>query len=66
MAYTAEDAARLRASIAKGVQQARVGEEQITFRSLAEMRSLLAEMEAQASGQTVSRQVYPQFVARPE
>lgn len=66
MSYTQDDIARLRAAISKGASQVKVGEEQIVFRSLAEMRSLLAEMEAAAEGgNTVSRQHYPQFVERP-
>lgn len=67
MNYTRQDADRLRASIAKGASQVRIGEEQITFRSLAEMRSLLAEMEAELAGpQAVSHQHYPQMMERPE
>ncbi|WP_323041138.1 phage head-tail joining protein [Gemmobacter sp.] len=64
MSYTQQDITRLRSAIAKGASQVRVGEEQITFRSLAEMRSLLAEMESSVNGAT-SRQHYPQFVERP-
>ncbi len=66
MSYTAEDIARLRAAIAKGASQVKMGEEQVTFRSLAEMRSLLSEMEASVAGAgSASRQHYPQFVERP-
>ncbi|WP_370584768.1 phage head-tail joining protein [Paracoccus sp. IB05] len=43
-----------------------MGEEQVTFRSLAEMRSLLAEMEASVAGSAgTGLQHYPQFVERP-
>ncbi|GGE26657.1 hypothetical protein SAMN05421774_11246 [Gemmobacter megaterium] len=66
MSYTQTDVARLRSAIAKGASQVKVGEEQITFRSLAEMRSLLAEMEASVAGESApSRQHYPQFMERP-
>lgn len=66
MSYTQEDIARLRAAISKGASQVKMGEEQITFRSLSEMRSLLAEMEAAVAGSAAtSRQHYPQFVERP-
>jgi hypothetical protein len=65
VSYTQTDIDALRKAIAKGVSQARVGEEQITFRSLAEMRSTLAEMEATVNG-TAGRQHYPTFAVRPE
>lgn len=65
MSYTQNDIDQLQAAIAKGVSQARLGEEQVTFRSLAEMRSTLAEMKAAVNG-AASMQHYPTFVARPE
>ncbi|TYB83947.1 phage head-tail joining protein [Oceaniovalibus sp. ACAM 378] len=65
MSYTQDDIDSLRKAIAKGVSQAKMGEEQVTFRSLAEMRSTLAEMEQSVNG-SVSRQHYPTFVGRPE
>lgn len=66
MSYTQDDITRLRSAMAKGASQVRVGDEQVTFRSLSEMRSLLAEMEAEVAGSAaVSRQHYPQFVERP-
>lgn len=69
MSYTQDDVTKLRAAIAKGASQVKIGEEQITFRTLAEMRSLLAEMEASiAASQGASgsaRQIYPQFMERP-
>jgi len=64
VSYTQTDINRLRAAIAKGASQVKMGEEQVTFRSLTEMRSLLAEMESTVSG-SVSRQHYPQFKERP-
>ena len=64
MSYTQGDIDKLRAAIAKGASEVRIGEEQVKFRSLAEMRSLLAEMEA-AVRPPVSRQHYPQFMERP-
>lgn len=65
MSYTQDDVTKLRAALAKGASQVRIGEEQITFRSLAEMRSLLAEMEASLGSSVESRQVYPQPMERP-
>lgn len=64
MSYTQDDITRLRAAIAKGASKVRMGDEEVTFRSLAEMRSLLAEMEASVAG-SAGRQHYPQFVERP-
>ena len=66
MSYTQDDITRLRSAIAKGASKVRMGDEEVTFRSLAEMRSLLAEMEASVAGSaSASRQHYPQFVGRP-
>ena len=65
MSYTQADIDRLRAAMAKGASQLRIGEEQVTFRSLAEMRSLLSEMELAVNGGS-SRQHYPTFAVRPE
>ncbi|MBN8294955.1 hypothetical protein JI664_23490 [Rhodobacter sp. NTK016B] len=66
MSYTQTDITALKSAIAKGASQVRIGDEQVTFRSLAEMRSILAEMEAELAGPTApSLQHYPQFVDRP-
>lgn len=64
MSYTQTDIDNLRSAMAKGASQLRIGEEQVTFRSLAEMRSLLADMEAAVNG-AASRQHYPAFAERP-
>ena len=50
MAFTQEDADRLRAAIAKGVSHARVNGEELTFRSLAEMKETLRMIEADLAG----------------
>lgn len=55
----------LEAAIARGALQVRVGDEQVTYRSLAEMRSILSELKA-AAGTAPVRQHYPRFVRRPE
>lgn len=65
MSYTQDEATRLRAAIARGVTQLKMGEEQVTYRSLDEMRSILAEIDA-ATGTAASRQHYPQFMDRPQ
>jgi hypothetical protein len=64
VSYTQDDANRLRAAIARGVTQLRAGDEQANYRPLAEMRSILAEIEA-ATGTAAPRQHYPQFMERP-
>ena len=66
MSYTQADITALRANLAKGVTQVEVAGEKVAFRSLAEMRSLLAEMEAAVAGAgAASRQHYPGFMERP-
>jgi len=50
MAFTQEDADRLRAAIAKGVSHARVNGEELTFRSLADMKETLRMIEADLAG----------------
>lgn len=50
MAFTQADADRLRASIAKGVSEAEVNGERVRFRSLAEMREVLAMIEGELAG----------------
>lgn len=50
MAFTQADAAALRAAMAKGVASAEVNGEKVTFRSLKEMRELLALIEAEIAG----------------
>lgn len=42
--YSAEDITRLRAAIISGVQRSRVGNEEVQFRSQAEMLALLEDM----------------------
>ena len=50
MAYTADQIAQIRAAIAAGATTIKDGEKQTTFRSLAEMRQILAMMEAEYYG----------------
>lgn len=54
----------IESAIAKGALTLKMGEEQVTYRSLAEMRSIAAELKARR-GTGASRQHYPQFVERP-
>lgn len=66
MSYTQEDIDRLKASMAKGISKARIGDEEVNFRSLAEMQAQLNRMIAEVSPASNSRSVYPVFVARPQ
>jgi len=50
MAFTQDDADRLRAAIAKGVSHARINGEELTFRSLADMKETLRMIEAELTG----------------
>ena len=64
MAYTQEQVDTLRADIAAGVGSMSSDGRTVTYRSLAEMRSLLQEMEASLAGSSVagnSRRVYARF-----
>lgn len=67
MSYTADDIARLRTAIATGALSVRnANGEMVEYRSLADMRSLLAEMEAAVAGTAApSRQHYPGWMERP-
>lgn len=47
MAWTAQDVARLKAAIAKGHQQVRIGDQQITYQSTSDMLAALKRMEAE-------------------
>lgn len=50
---------------AKGVQSLKMGEEQLTFRTVAENERIRANIRA-ARGEAQNRQHYPTFAARPE
>ena len=66
MSYTPEQRDALKLAIARGVTKLRVGNEEVNYRSLAEMRGILADMEAELAGARPGRnQLYPQFVERP-
>lgn len=56
MSYTQADLDALRRSIAKGVRKAKMGEEELEFRSLAEMERLERRIE-KALGQRSGRRV---------
>ena len=64
MAYTQQQVDALREAIAEGVTTLSSDGRTVTYRSLAEMRSLLQEMEASLAGSAVagrSRRVYARF-----
>lgn len=64
MAYTQQQADALREAIAEGVTTLSSDGRTVTYRSLADMRSLLQEIEAALAGPAVagnSRRVYARF-----
>jgi hypothetical protein len=66
MSYTAEQRDQLKAAIAKGATRLKMGQEEVQFRSLAEMRGILADIEAELASNAPGRtQHYPQFMERP-
>lgn len=54
MAYTEADAAALRSAIARGARRLKMNGEEVEYRDLAEMRSILSEIEASLAGQPTS------------
>ena len=66
MSWTQADITALKTAMAKGASMVRIGDEQVQFRSVTEMRALLAQMEREVAGVAApSMQHYPSFVARP-
>lgn len=66
MSYSQDDITALKSALAKGATRVKVGDEEVQFRSLSELRQLLRDMEAEVSGASAaSRQIYPQFADRP-
>lgn len=59
--YTPEQAAALRDAIARGVNRARMGNEEVQYASLTEMRALLADMERSLASSPASRAHYPSY-----
>lgn len=64
MSYTQEDLANITAAIASGADQAMIQGEMVKYRSLADMRSIKREIEAdlapsQSGGGILSRASYP-------
>lgn len=55
---------QLEAAKAKGALRLRIGDEEVQYRSLAEMNAIIAEKRAQLRA-TGHSQHYPSFVARP-
>tara|TARA_R110002020_G_scaffold474099_2_gene704509 strand:- start:11444 stop:11647 length:204 start_codon:yes stop_codon:yes gene_type:complete len=50
MAYTQTDVDRMKANLAKGLTRAKVGDEEVQFASMAEMRRQLNIMVSEVSG----------------
>ena len=55
MAYTQADLDRLQASIAKGVRKAKMGDEEVEFRSLSEMERLERRIESSLGKRSTRR-----------
>lgn len=58
MAFTSEQIAALEAAIARGVLTVKQGDEQVTYRSLDEMRDILRLMKREAGSDTRSISVF--------
>jgi hypothetical protein len=66
MSYSQADIDALKAAIAKGVTEVRVGEESIKFDSLPAMLARLRIMEREVAGVAApALQTYPRFAVRP-
>lgn len=50
MAFTVEQRAALAAAIARGALEVQMGQERVRYRNLAEMRQILALMDAELNG----------------
>ena len=61
MTYTIEQRDALKAAIARGALRLRMGNEEVQYRSLDEMRRILADMDAELTTTTATRQHYPSF-----
>jgi hypothetical protein len=59
MSWTTEQRDALRAAIARGVTRLRMGNEEVQYRSLDEMRRILADMEAELAPIALPRRHYP-------
>jgi hypothetical protein len=57
MAFTQAQITALEQAIATGATRVRYADRDVTYRSLAEMRDLLAEMKEQVNGTTRTRQI---------
>lgn len=60
MAYTLDDLAALEAGIAKGVLRVRQGDEEVWYRSLAEMERIRRQMREELGLTSTNRIVAPQ------
>lgn len=66
MAYTTADLTALQKAIAKGAVKVRMGEEEVTFRSLSEMWALEARIKTELGTVTAApTHVYPLTSGRP-
>jgi hypothetical protein len=59
MSYSIADRDALKAAIARGATRLRMGNEEVQYRSLAEMERILAKIEAELAPVAPSRRHYP-------
>ena len=59
MAYTDDDLTRLQSAIAKGARKVRLADEEVEFRSLAEMERIEAKIKRELGQVSKSRMTYP-------
>jgi len=55
MAFTAQDVANLKSALATGATSVRVGDKLVEYRSLADIRAILQQAEAEISGASPRR-----------
>lgn len=67
MSFTQADIDALESAIGKGASSVKVGDEEVRFRSLSEMRQTLAMMKADVTGsKAAATPIYPRLLgARP-
>lgn len=61
MAYTQQQVDKMREAIASGALSVEYGDKKVTYRSLKEMQTTLAQMEAEVAGKPASRRMRASF-----
>lgn len=58
--YTSADLTAIRQAIAKGATRVKMGDEEVQYRSLAEMKQIASDIEGSLNGRRMTRH-YPHF-----